>query len=339
MNAFKNQFLFSIIVVALVVIGLSHDSMAGGGQHYPLGSESLLCGLIPRPGLYSKTYFYQYSASNLKDNSGHTLKKNKDGAELDHLNSYSIAPRVLYISEKKILGWYWGQQLLVPFVKVDMKLNTMAGSMHEDRFSIGDIRYSPAFMSYHSADQLFHAALALPNFDLPTGSYNATNLVNIGKNHWSISPGFAFTWFLPFNPKFSVSSFIQYAFNMPNNDYIIGASQAAKIGDMSLIGRQTHLTPGQEFMADYGIDYAVSDKLRLGIAGYYYQQTTDDHTGVGTIKNDKGMVFAIGPAVAYCSKQWFFDFHVDFETTAKNRPQGVTSLFSVVYSFGAPLGK
>jgi len=324
--------LFSIAAILLCMC-LPNYSLAGGGQHYPLGSESLLCGLIPPPGIYSKTYFYYYGATQLKDNSGNKVTIAKDGAELDRLSVYSISPRILHVSETKILGWNWGQQVLVPFVEEDMKTNTAVGSMSEDRFSIADIRYSPAFMSYHSKDQLFHASLAL-NFDLPTGSYDPTHLVNIGRNVWSISPGFAFTWFMPFNPKFSVSSFIQYAFNTPNNDVILSSSQAAKIGDLSLTGTRTSLTPGQEFMIDYGIDYGITNNLRLGISGYYYQQMTDDSTDVGTIQNDKGRVFSIGPAVFYRIDKWCFDFHINFEMAAENRPQGVTGVLSAVYSFG-----
>ncbi len=327
----KHVVLFTIMAV-FAIMCLPVCSFAGGAQHYPLGSEGPLMGMLPPPGLYSKTYFYYYSASDLKDNSGDTIRIGRHGAELDHLRAYSITPKLVWVSEKKILGWNYGQQLLIPLVKLDMKLDTLGGSLHEDRFSIADIRYSPFFMSWHSKGGLLHAIAAL-NFDLPTGSYKSDRFVNIGKNSWSISPGFAFTAFLPQNPKFSLSMFLQYAFNTSNDDYIIGASQAAKIGNMALTGRRTHLTPGQEFMFDYSIDYGFTKDFRAGITGYYYHQITNDKTGLGTIENDKGKVFSIGPGAVYTYKNLFFDFHVNFETISKNRPQGITSLFSIVYAF------
>jgi len=204
--------------------------------------------------------------------------------------------------------------------------------MHEDRFSIADIRYSPFFMSWHSKGNMLHAIAAV-NFDLPTGAYRSDRFLNIGKNSWSISPGFAFTAFLPQQPRLSFNMFLQYAFNTPNNDYLLGATQAAKIGNMRLIGARTHLTPGQEFMFDYSIGYGLTKDFRVNVSGYYYQQMTDDNTGKGTIKKDKGRVFALGPGAVYSYKNLFFDFHVAFETAAKNRPEGVTGSFSVVYAF------
>ena len=329
-------------IVLLIIMGVFFTmclpvcSFAGGAQHYPLGSEGHLMGMLPPSGFYTKTYFYYYGASDLKDNSGDTMRVGKHGAELDHLDVYAITPRFIWISEKKILGMDYAQHLFVPLVKQDMKLDTFGGgSLHEDRFSLADIRYSPIILGWHSKGGLLHTVAAL-NFDIPTGSYRSDHFVNIGKNCWSISPGFAFTAFLPQNPKFSLSMFLQYAFNTSNDDYIIGASQAAKIGNMALTGTRTHLTPGQEFMFDYSIDYGFTKDFRAGITGYYYQQTTNDKTGLGTIKNDKGKVFAIGPGAVYSYKNFFFDFHINFETMAKNRPQGVQSVFSIVYAFDKP---
>lgn len=324
----------SIIVVVSLCLSLFLPAclLAGGAQHYPLGSESDLMGCLPPPGFYSKTYFYFYTASDLKDNSGDTIRLAKDGSELNHLDVYSIAPKLVWVSEKKILGWNYGQQLIVPLVKVDMKLDTLGGSLHEDRFSVADIRWAPLFMSWHSKNGLLHSIAAL-NIDFPTGAYKSGRLVNIGKNSWSISPGLSFTAFVPQNPKISVNMFLQYAFNTSNDDYVIGPSQASKIGNMGLTGARTHLTPGQEFMFDYAIGYGLTKNLRADIAGYYYQQITNDRTGRGTIGNDKGKVFSVGPGIVYAYNNLFFDFHVAFETAAKNRPQGVTGLFSFVYCF------
>ncbi len=86
-----------------------------------------------------------------------------------------------------------------------------------------------------------------------------------------------------------------YDFNTPQNDYIIGPGNAAKMGNPALTGIETHRTPGQEFHFDYSIEYALTKEFRAGVTGYFYQQTTNDYTAYGSIPNDKGRVFAVGP--------------------------------------------
>lgn len=329
----KNLVLLSIILSLFLAICWPVCLFAGGAGHYPLGSESLLAGYLPPPGLYTKEYFYYYNAQNLNGNNGSALTLAKNGAKLDQLQVEAIAPRLLWISNVKILGWNYGMHALVPLVNENFGLNTVVGREHETRWGIGDARFSPLFFTYHSPGGVFHAAVAL-NFDLPTGTHNPAKLVNIGVGDYSISPAFAFTAFLTKQLHFSM--FIQYAFNTPVSDSQLTPTQAAGIGNIRLTGARTHLTPGDEFMFDYGLGYALTPALNVGISGYYYQQMTDDYTGLGTVENNKGKVFAVGPAIAYGYNQWFFDFHVGFETMAQNRPQGITPVFTICYAFAQP---
>lgn len=179
---------------------------------------------------------------------------------------------------------------------------------------------------------MLHTVAALDIF-IPTGPCNKRKLNNIGKNIWTFEPVFAITGFLPWDKNLSASIKLMYDFNTKNDDFIIGPSIAAKIGNPVLTGRETSLTPGQEFHFDYGIEYAVTKNWRVGLAGYFYQQVTDDKTSFGRVKDDKGRVFAIGPSVWYSYKKWIFDSHVSFETGARNRPQGVTGLLNITYAF------
>ena len=155
---------------------------------------------------------------------------------------------------------------------------------------------------------------------IPTGQYNKNNLVNIGKNFWTFEPVFAITGFLPQHPNLSGSIKLMYDFNTKNKDYLMN-------------GVETDIRPGQEFHFDYSIEYALTKNFRAGVTGYFYQQTTNDDTGFGDVKGDKGRVFAIGPGFWYNYQRWFFDLHAAFETGVRNRPQGVTGLFTITYAF------
>lgn len=311
-------------------------AFAGGGQHYPNGVEAQLIGVAPPPGLYVKEYNFFYTANKLKDDKGHTLKIEKDGAELDKLNVYGIIPRIIWISKQKILGGFYGQHLFIPLLKQDLKLDVLTpggpADLNERREGVYDLIYSPFIWSWHSKGGLLHTVAALDIF-IPTGPYNKRKLNNIGKNIWTFEPVFAITGFLPWDKNLSASIKLMYDFNTKNDDFIIGPSIAAKIGSPALTGRETSLTPGQEFHFDYGIEYAVAKNWRVGLAGYFYQQVIDDKTSFGRVKDDKGRVFAIGPSVWYSYKKWIFDSHVSFETGARNRPQGVTGLLNITYSF------
>ncbi len=311
-------------------------AFAGGGQHYPNGVEAQLAGIVPPPGFYIKEYNYYYTATKLKDDKGHTLTLAKDGVELDRLSVYGIIPRFIWISKLNVLGGFYGQHLFVPLLKVDMKLDAMTPGgpldLNERRERVGDLIYSPFIWSWHKKDGLLHTAAGLDIY-IPVGMYNEKNLVNVGKNIWTFEPAFAITGFLPWDKNLSASIKLMYDFNTTNDKFLIGPSTAAKIGDPALTGVSTHVTPGQEFHFDYGMEYAIFDKFRVGLAGYFYQQVTDDKTRFGRIEDDLGRVFAIGPSVWYTYKKWIFDSHISFETAARNRPQGFTALLNVTHAF------
>ena len=324
------------LIVAILLFFLPSDSFSGGGQHYPNGSTAFLLGVAPPPGFYLEEYNYWYTASKLKDNSGHTLSLEKHGAELDRLSVYGVIPRFVWISKFNFLGGFYGQHLFVPLLKVDMNLDVLTPGgpidQNDHRTGVGDLIYSPLIWTWHAENGLFHMIGALDIY-FPTGSYHKDHLVNIGKNFWTFEPVFAFTGFLPGHTNLSASVKMMYDFNTKNDDIIIGPSTAAKIGNMSLAGLETHLTPGQEFHFDYTLEYAITKDFRAGVTGYFYQQTTNDKTGLGEVKHDKGRVFAIGPGVWYNHKKWFFKLYGAFETEAKNRPEGVSALLVITYAF------
>ncbi len=319
-----------------VVLFLPLLAFAGGGQQYPNGVEMQLIGVAPPPGFYIKDYNYLYTASKLKDDHGKTSSVAKNGMELDRLTVYGNIPRLIYISKVEILGGYWGMHLFVPLLEERMKINALTGAgvaeQKETRGGVGNLIFNPLIWTYHAKSGLLHLITGLDIY-LPTGPYRNDRMVNIGKNFWTFEPVFAATAFLPQDPNLSASIKLMYDFNTNNDDFIIDAGTAAKIGNPALAGKKTHLTPGQEFHFDYGIDYALSKSLRLGVGGYFYQQVTNDKTGDGTVKHDLGRVLAVGPGVWYNYQRWFFELHAAWEMEARNRPQGMTGLFNITYAF------
>jgi hypothetical protein len=314
--------------------------LAGGVNHQPLGAETFLAGVFPPAGFYFKEYLSFYTADTLKDNHGRTLSLARSGAKLDKLDVFAAVQRPIYISPVKILGGDLGVNMIIPWVRPSIKLDalTPAGGseMRDHHNGVGDIAIGP-HLSWHTKDGLLHYVLCLM-IDAPTGKYNPRNLVNVGSNVWGIDLVGAATLFLPWHPNLEFSIKMDYGFNTKNDNFIISPSVASKIGNMGLIGLKTNLTPGQDFHFDYCIGYALSKEgaphqFKVGATGYFYQQATDDDTGSGKVKNDKGRVFAIGPGVWWTYKKWIVEAHVDYEIEAKNRPQGINSWLTIIYKF------
>jgi len=325
------------LITPIILFTLLFFAFAGGGQQYPNGVEAFLIGIAPPPGFYIKDYNYYYTATKLTNNNGNTVTLANSGQELDRVNVYAQVPRFIWITPLKILDGFYGIHLFVPvfYENISLDVLTPAGptGLSEGRGAVGNLIFSPFIWSWHAKSGLLHMIAALDMF-APTGPYNPARILNIGfANFWTFEPVFAITGFLPSLPDLSGSIKLMYDFNTPNDDFIVGPATAAKIGSLLLTGLKTHLTPGQEFHFDYSIEYAITKNFRAGIAGYFYQQTTNDYTGFGTVQNDKGRVFAIGPGVWYTYKKWFAEAHVEFEMAAKNRPEGITSVLTITHAF------
>jgi hypothetical protein len=327
----------------LVILFSSPLAFAGGGGHVALGQyANPMIGISPAPGFYFTEYLSYYTADKLKDNHGRTLSLARDGVELDRSSAYASGNSILWISNLKILGGFYGARFVVPVERLYTSVDTFnpfvgLGHLSQGAGGVGDIYFNPIILSWHQKQGLFHITTGV-DITAPTGSYNERRMICVGRNLWTFTPAFQITAFLPWYPKISAGMRFDYSFNTKNDDFIISPATAAKIGNLFLMGRKTYLTPGQEFHFDYGIGYSLTKlnavhQFQVGIVGYYYQQVTDDKTGEGRIKEDRGRVFSIGPGVWYNHKKWNIGLQGFIETGAKNRTQGWFSLSTITYSF------
>lgn len=326
----------------LVILFSSPPAFAGGGGHVALGQyANPMIGISPPPGFYFTEYLSYYTADKLKDNHGGTLSLAKDGVELDRSSAYASGNAILWVSNLKILGGFYGVRFVVPVERLYTRIATFTPlgpvELSKGTGGVGDIYFNPLMFSWHEKHGLFHITTGV-DITAPTGSYNARSLISVGRNLWTFTPAFQITAFFPWYPKISVGMRLDYSYNTKNNDFIVNPATAAKIGNMALTGIKTYMTPGQEFHLDYGIGYSLTKldaahQVQVGIGGYFYQQVTDDKTGEGKVKNDRGRVIAVGPGVWYNHKKWNIGLQGFFETEAKNRTQGWFSLSTITYSF------
>jgi hypothetical protein len=325
----------SVALIFAVILLTPLLTLAGGGQHAIHGLTGAIPGVTPPPGLYFADFNGWYGAKKLKDNSGDTLKLERDGVEFDKLNVFFAAPSLTWISKYNILGASYGQRYIGVGLLIENEVDVLTPGgplrLDETRAGIFDFIWAPIVLGWHRKDGLLHATAELDVF-MPVGNPNPRNLVNINKNFWTFEPGFAVTGFSPFwDQRLAASVWLRYDFNTVDDNFLISPGIANKIGNPALAGVRTHNTPGQEFHLDWAVDFAVYEKLRVGLLGFYYQQITDDETGRGTVRNDKGRTIGIGPHAWVPYKKWIFEGHVTTETGVKNRPQGVIASFNVLY--------
>lgn len=287
--------------------GTAAHATEGGGGAYPNGAEDFMSGAVPPPGTYFINYFDYYSADKFADKDGNSaIPGFKLKVTADVL-------RFIHITDKQILGGFWGFHVFVPFMNVDVKTSTPLGN--DSKTGLGDIIVDPFILSWHGKN--WHAATGIDIY-LPTGSYDKADLANIGRNYWTFEPIIAGTYLT--DNGFEASAKLMYDINTRNND-----------ASLMALGAKKYLS-GQEFHLDYTLAKKI-ENFSAGLTGYYYQQVTEDEANGVKVNDSKGKVFAFGPGLKYDYKNMAFSLKYQFETAAENRPEGNNLWFKFVYAF------
>jgi hypothetical protein len=242
---------------------------------------------------------------------------------------------MLWVSPTQVLGGRFGVGVLAPigYQEIDVGVTARAAlafpngsilqagrslGISDNTFAIGD-PLATAFLGWDSGNWHWKVA-GLVN--VPIGSYDRTDLVNMGFNRWAADLTGSVTWLDP-KSGLEVSMAAGFTFNGENPD--------------------TNYKTGTEFHLEGAIMQHLSKQVSIGIAGYHYRQVTGD-SGSGAVLGDfKGEVSAIGPNMTYnfqigttpvlTSVRWLHEFN------AKNRLEGDAGFLTVTIPLGgAPAG-
>lgn len=271
----------------------------GGSSMYPMGAENYLSGAMPPPGFYGTVYAQHYRADSLRGNDGRELPVDFN------LRANVIAPRFVWVTEQQVLGGSLAFHTIIPLVDLKVSLN---GDSQRKR-EMGDITFGPG-LGYHYSDKL-HAAYGI-DFFAPTGRFDRDDLVNIGRNYWTVQPVAAFSYVDPQGLNVDIKT--MYDFNARNSD--------------------THYRSGQELHADYAVGWGLGNGWVLGVGGYVYRQTTDDDVRGDRVEDNKGRAFAIGPSIKYSNpKGWFLTAKWQQERAVRNRAEGDAYWLKLAFPF------
>ncbi len=261
------------------------------GGHYPAGVEGIKAGSLPPPGFYLRDYNYFYWSDQLKN-----------GPPDFDLFAYVQAPRPVWITDFKILGGYYGMDVLLPFVQTSLT----AGGAKDDAFEMGDIHVEPITLSWHIPQADLAVGYA---FWAPTGDSDPRRPVKPGKGFWSNMFTAGATWYPDKEKTWSFSILNRYEIHTEHQDLPI--------------------TPGNTYTLEWGISKNLTKTIEFGLAGYYQQQTTqDDGAGASTVQDH---VIAAGPEISMvCPKLMLFtSIRYLKELEARDRPQGHTVVLTL----------
>jgi hypothetical protein len=141
--------------------------------------------------------------------------------------------------------------------------------------------------------------------DVPVGTYDPTNLANLGTGHGALDGGVGYTYLdLKNGHEFSIVSGLTGNFTNPHTGY----------------------TNGMDWHTDWGASHFVTKQLQIGAVGYFFQQITPDQGAAPILGNFESRVAGIGPQIGYIiplgKLQGYVNLKGYWEFAAQNRPEG-----------------
>jgi hypothetical protein len=270
--------------------------------HYVPGVEGIKGASLPPPGLYLRDYNVAYTSSRLNDSAG----KEIPGTDLEAF-TYANVPRVIWITDTKVLGGYVGVDALLPLVYSKVAVGPSEHRFDDATFGIGDF-FAEATLSWHI--QQFDFSFASGVW-MPTGDSGSPT--RAGAGYWTPMLTAGATWYIDKEKTWAVSALNRYEFNTEQRD--------------------THVTPGQAYTLEWGISKALMKTIDVGAVGYYQQKVTTD-SGTDASKS-RDRVAAIGPEISVvCPKCMLFtSFRYLYEFMAEDRAQGHTFALTFTKKF------
>ena len=289
----KMHGLVLLVLCGLLMLGSSVYAQSEKG-HYVAGVEGIKGSSLPPPGVYFRWYNAFYNAGSLYDGNGDEAPVGFD------VGVYAMVNRLIWITPKKILGGYFGMDMIVPLIRTDLSIN--AAGVDDSQFGLGDLYIEPATISWHGPR--YDAAVGL-SFYLPVGQYDKAEPASAGQDFTTTMLTFGSTFYLDPARTWSLSTLFRYEIHSEKGE--------------------TAVKPGQNLVLEWGLAKTVNKIWDIGLAGYYVGQVTDDSGADMTWDASvHDRVFAFGPEVSVfiMPKKMFLSARTLFETGAKDRSQG-----------------
>ena len=192
---------------------------------------------------------------------------------------------------------------------------TRSGVLEGSLVSYGDLAPFAELLWSHGVNNY----MAYVTGNIPAGDYNPLRIPNIGLGHGAIDAGGAYTYFdQTTGNEFSGVAGFTYNFVNPDTQY----------------------RSGIDFHFDWSASHFLTKQLFVGIAGYAYQQITDDSGQNPILGGFRSRVFGVGPQIGFSfpvgDMQGTLSLRGYGEFGAANRPSGWNTWLTFNISPTAP---
>ena len=307
-----------LFAVALGALRLLSASASAAQPHVSLppvnlGASSFMDG-PGGPGIAAQELVAGYFAPRLTDANGGSVPVH-GGSLPVHFSvaALALATYVGYTAPVKVLGGYWGVEVVVPVVHLDVRTPDGRASTT----GIGDAIFSPLVLQLPDAKILGRPFFHRFDTDViaPSGQYSATAAVSPGNNVWSVNPYYAFTVLL--TDRIETSWRFLYLWNSANHS-------PAPAYDAPTI------QPGQAFHFNGAVSVAVVPSFRIGIAGYFLTQVSDSEVGGRATANSRERAAGLGPGLLVSAGTFRVIANVSAEFGVENRPAGERAYVAIL---------
>jgi len=253
-------------------------------SHYPAGVEGIKGSSLPPPGFYIRDYNYMYFTNSFPD-----------GPPSFDLFVNVQAPRLIWITGEKILGGYYGMDVIVPLVYQNLDATGFKGS----DFRLGDVFVEPITLSWHAKQADFSFGYGIWT---PSGDFKTTDPLSPGKGFLTHMLTGGVTYYADKDKTWSFSALSRY--------------------EISTERKQTRITPGQYYTLEYALGKSLSKTVEIGVVGYYQAQVNRASGPNASIAKDSAT--AIGPEITFVCPKLGLSTSIRYlrETSVSNRPEG-----------------
>ena len=302
---------FAKVAAPLLLIMSISPALADEGASglYVPGNFGFGAGVTPDPGLYLSSGVGYYDGD---------IKVYIEGGKivLDVVKRpFSTSFATLWVPETKILGGQIGLSLRSSY-NYAWAHGVVTGLIDEEKtvdgWGLGDTipRAQIGWTTGSWSNTLYLTGW------LPTGRYQRGFEPNTGKNRYGLNLGWGFTYIEPKTQlEFDSAIGVTYSTRNPATDY--------KNGDA--------------FTWEWAVGKTLVNGLKIGVAGYAYQQLTGDSGSGAKLGPFKGRVFGAGPQIVYntvlMQRPVVFNFHNYQEFGAVNRFEGNVTTFAATFKF------
>jgi hypothetical protein len=281
-----NRLTVGVATLAIALTIATPASAQLNGENL-LGDTGVRNASQPAPGLYAAFLYYRYKTDTIRDADGNKVVLDPTQAGSQSLTV--LAPFVVYVSKKKLLGANYGMMAVVPLGNGALEA---PGFELDESVSTGlaDIYIVPFQLGWHLRRADVTTAFA---FFAPTGRHEPRSADNVGKGMWSYELSAGTTVYL--DQKKSLTAATTAFWETHSKKEGTGDIQ---IGRFTLTGVKV----GQLLTLEGGVAKSFLDgAAHVGMAYYAQWKITSDSFGLfnqpGAPSLDKHRVFGFGPDV------------------------------------------